>query len=207
MSENVVLENQQEQDNLYFSEYVEGISQLHRGSTVRGAVIRYDNEYVYVDVHDKSEGRIPVHEFNSDPDFDLANAAANHTEVDVFVRSIKNTDQGKEIILSKAQTDFGKFKDLAEAAFNEKLPVTVKVVNVVKDGIKFKKGTILDDAYINSLKTVKEREAAHSLNRRTEFKVLRTNYVPAAGGNTAAPIIELIDDTTPPATQPEKKTE
>lgn len=135
MSENVVLGNQQEQDNLYFSEYVESISQLHRGATVRGAVIRYDNEYVYVDVHDKSEGRIPVHEFSVDPDFDLANAAANHTEVDVYVRSIRNTEQGKEIILSKAKVDFGKYKDLAETAFNEKMPVTVKVVNVVKDGV------------------------------------------------------------------------
>ncbi len=135
MSENVVAENQQEQDNLYFSEYVESISQLHRGSTVRGTIIRYDNDYVYVDVHDKSEGRIPVHEFSGDPDFDLAAAAANHAEVDVYVRSIRNTDQGKEIILSKAKVDFGKYKDLAETAFNEKQPVTVKVVNVVKDGV------------------------------------------------------------------------
>ena len=135
MSEDVVLGNQQEQDNLYFSEYVESISQLHRGSTVRGSIIRYDNEYVYVDVHDKSEGRIPVHEFSVDPDFDLATAAANHTEVDVYVRSIRNTEQGKEIILSKAKVDFGKYKDLAETAFNEKVPVMVKVVNVVKDGV------------------------------------------------------------------------
>ncbi len=135
MSEDVVLGNQQEQDNLYFSEYVESISQLHRGSTVRGSIIRYDNEFVYVDVHDKSEGRIPVHEFSVDPDFDLATAAANHTEVDVYVRSIRNTEQGKEIILSKAKVDFGKYKDLAESAFNDKLPVMVKVVNVVKDGV------------------------------------------------------------------------
>lgn len=135
MSENVGLGNQQEQDNLYFSEYVENISQLHRGATVRGSIIRFDHEFVYVDVHDKSEGRIPVHEFNTDPDFDLATATANHTEVDVYVRSIRNTEQGKEIILSKAKVDFGKFKDIAEAAFNEKKPVTVKVINVVKDGV------------------------------------------------------------------------
>lgn len=147
MSENVVSENQQEQDKLYFSEYVESISQLHRGATVKGTVIRYDNEYVYVDVHDKSEGRIPVHEFSVDPDFDLASAAANHAEVDVFIRSIRNTEQGKEIILSKAKVDFGKFKDLAETAFKEKTPVNVKVVNVVKDGVIANYGGV--DIYIH----------------------------------------------------------
>lgn len=135
MSENVGLGSQQEQDNLYFSEYVESISQLHRGSTVKGAVIRYDNEYVYVDVHDKSEGRIPIHEFKSDPEFDLAAAVKDHTEVDVFVRSIRNTEQGKEIILSKAKLEFSKNRELVEAAFRDKQPVTVKIINTVKDGV------------------------------------------------------------------------
>ncbi|MHB1483138.1 MAG: bifunctional 4-hydroxy-3-methylbut-2-enyl diphosphate reductase/30S ribosomal protein S1 [Saccharofermentanales bacterium] len=135
MNEDVVSNNQQEQDNLYFSEYVENISQLHRGSTVRGTIIRSDNEFVYVDVHDKSEGRIPVREFTSDPDFDLAKAVAEHDEVDVYVRSIRNTELGKEIILSKAKNEFSKFKDVAENAFKDKEPVTVTVVNVVKDGV------------------------------------------------------------------------
>lgn len=43
---------------------------------------------------------------------------------------------------------------------------------------KFPKGITLTDSYINSLKTKGEREAAHQLNRRTEFKILRTDYIP-----------------------------
>jgi peptidoglycan-associated lipoprotein len=41
----------------------------------------------------------------------------------------------------------------------------------------FKEGVVLDDAFINSLKSNKQKEEAHQLNRRTEFKVIRTNYV------------------------------
>ncbi len=43
----------------------------------------------------------------------------------------------------------------------------------------FPKGVTLTEAYINSLKTVGEKEAAHQLNRRSEFRVVRTDYVPA----------------------------
>jgi peptidoglycan-associated lipoprotein len=41
----------------------------------------------------------------------------------------------------------------------------------------FNKGVTLTDDYINSLKTYEEKEAAHQLNRRTEFKVIAQNYV------------------------------
>ena len=37
-------------------------------------------------------------------------------------------------------------------------------------------GTKLTDSYINSLKDEDQQEMAHFLNRRTEFKVLRTDY-------------------------------
>lgn len=46
-----------------------------------------------------------------------------------------------------------------------------------KDLGVLKKGDVLNDANIGKLKTPSEKEQAHQLNRRTEFKVLRTNYV------------------------------
>lgn len=45
----------------------------------------------------------------------------------------------------------------------------------------FKKGDVITDQYINGLSSKMEQEAAHQLNRRTEFKVLRDNYVPVGG--------------------------
>jgi peptidoglycan-associated lipoprotein len=54
-------------------------------------------------------------------------------------------------------------------------------------GITFKAGTKLNEAYINSLRTTKEKEAAHQLNRRTEFRVVRDDFVPKATNDTIVP--------------------
>jgi peptidoglycan-associated lipoprotein len=40
-------------------------------------------------------------------------------------------------------------------------------------------GTVLSEQYINSLPNDELREIAHQINRRTEFKVVRTDYEPA----------------------------
>lgn len=147
MSENDGMQTQQDQNDFSFSDFIDNIPQLKRGATVKGVVVRYDNDNVYVDVRDKSEGRIPRHEFDGDPDFDLDEAIANHTEIDVYVRNIRNSDMGKEIILSKARVDFGKYKALIEEAFAEKTPIQVKVVNIVKDGVIATYGGV--DIYIH----------------------------------------------------------
>ncbi len=146
MSDNEGIMSQQEAD-ISFSEMIDSIPQLHRGATVKGTIVRYDSDNVYVDVRDKSEGRIPRHEFDNDPDFDLDQAIADHTEIDVYVRSIRNSELGKEILLSKARVDFGKYKTLIEEAFAEKTPISVKVVNVVKDGVIASYGGI--DIYVH----------------------------------------------------------
>ena len=41
-----------------------------------------------------------------------------------------------------------------------------------------KVGTQLTEQFVNSLPTDEEKEIAHQINRRTEFKVLRTDYEP-----------------------------
>ena len=45
-------------------------------------------------------------------------------------------------------------------------------------GIRFPAGTVLTEEYIKSLRSKKQQEAAHQLNRRTEFRILRVDYVP-----------------------------
>ena len=45
------------------------------------------------------------------------------------------------------------------------------------------------------MKTTKEKEAAHALNRRTEFKVISKNYVPSKNTNIEAPKVELMNNS------------
>ena len=136
---------QEETKDINFADFIEGIPQLKRGAIVKGTIVRYDDDFVYVDVRDKSEGKVPRSEFL--PDFDFDEAIANHEQVEVYVRNIKNSDMGKEITLSKAKVDFSRHKEIIQKAFEEKTPITVKVTNVVKDGVIANFGNV--DLYIH----------------------------------------------------------
>ncbi len=158
MSENEV-NTIQESNDINFGDYIESIPQLRKNATVKGEITTCDGDFVYVDVHDKSEGKIPRSEF--EPDFDFDAAVAERREIEVFVRSIRNTDQGKEIILSKSHVDFSKNKAEIEEACNNKTPVTVKITSVVKDGVIASYGEV--DIYIHrtqlELNTVNDLES------------------------------------------------
>ncbi|MBQ0012220.1 MAG: bifunctional 4-hydroxy-3-methylbut-2-enyl diphosphate reductase/30S ribosomal protein S1 [Clostridiales bacterium] len=149
----------QESNDINFGDYIESIPQLRKNATVKGEITTCDGDFVYVDVHDKSEGKIPRSEF--EPDFDFDAAVAERREIEVFVRSIRNTDQGKEIILSKSHVDFSKNKAEIEEACNNKTPVTVKITSVVKDGVIASYGEV--DIYIHrtqlELNTVNDLES------------------------------------------------
>ena len=66
---------------------------------------------------------------------------------------------------------------LVAKGYGERAPLPLDK-DIIRDGFLFTEGTILDEAYIESLLSNNEKEAAHQLNRRTEFRVLRKDYVP-----------------------------
>lgn len=66
--------------------------------------------------------------------------------------------------------------------YGERNPRTL-AKDVTRDGYTFPKGTKLTEEYINTFKSdTKKFEVAHQLNRRTEFKILRSDYVPKSEG-------------------------
>ena len=66
---------------------------------------------------------------------------------------------------------------LVAKGYGERVPRVLQK-DIVKDGFLFKKGTSLDGPFISSLPGKAEKEAAFALNRRTEFRVLRKDFVP-----------------------------
>ncbi|MCX6243314.1 MAG: OmpA family protein [Bacteroidetes bacterium] len=67
--------------------------------------------------------------------------------------------------------------------------------DITKDGFLFKTGTVLTDSLINSLSGTPEKEAAHALNRRTEFSIVRNDYIPKSQITKAvAPKIEVVEN-------------
>ncbi len=83
---------------------------------------------------------------------------------------------------------------LVAKGYGEKEP------RVLRDETKdFKAGDVMTDAFINGLKSKDKKEAAHQLNRRTEFKVLRNNYIKGEGTGSITPGGTGADNTTKPA--------
>ncbi|MBE0661209.1 MAG: OmpA family protein [Bacteroidales bacterium] len=64
--------------------------------------------------------------------------------------------------------------------------------DITLDGFTFTAGTLLDDPYIESLPTTAHREAAHQLNRRTEFRVLSRDYVPRTTPRKPGEVIQVV---------------
>jgi peptidoglycan-associated lipoprotein len=66
---------------------------------------------------------------------------------------------------------------LSAKGYGESMPK--EIIKRINEQYPFlREGTTLTEAYINSLPTVEQQEIAHQLNRRTEFRVLRTDYRP-----------------------------
>ena len=166
----------EENADVNFEDYVDSIPELQPKSIVRGRIVRYDDEFVYVDVKDKSEGKVPIRELEKSPDYDLDEAVKNHQEVDVYIRSIRSSDTGKEIMLSTGYVETMKHKEYIQQAFEDKVPIPVKVVNVVRDGVIASYRSI--DIYIH--RTQLELTMVDDLEpyRDQEFDVLITQFDP-----------------------------
>ncbi|MGM0648380.1 MAG: OmpA family protein [Bacteroidota bacterium] len=67
---------------------------------------------------------------------------------------------------------------LVPKGYGERMPRELRK-DITIDGYTFSEGTTLSEEYIKSLRSTRQREAAHQLNRRTTFKILRTDYVPS----------------------------
>lgn len=64
---------------------------------------------------------------------------------------------------------------LMAKGYGESSPIIVDAL-ILEQNPFLKTGTSLTEVYINTLQTEEQKEIAHQINRRTEFKVLRTDY-------------------------------
>ena len=66
---------------------------------------------------------------------------------------------------------------LSAKGYGESSPKVVDP-DIVSQWPFLKNGTTLSESFINTLATEEQKEIAHQINRRTEFRVLRTDYEP-----------------------------
>ena len=81
---------------------------------------------------------------------------------------------------------------LAAKGYGERVPRTL-TKDISREGYTFTAGTTLTDSLINLLPTTQIKEAAHQLNRRTEFSILRNDFIPKTKVDKQTPVkIEVV---------------
>lgn len=105
-------------------EYLKSFQTLEEGQLVDGVVIQVTQDQVFIDVGYKSEGKIPVSEFNELP-------AVGDT---VSVVLEKKENRNGEVIVSKQKADVKVFWKNLRQAFQDKAAVEGTIEKVIKGG-------------------------------------------------------------------------
>lgn len=117
---------QEGKDPLFMQEMLTGIGDVEEGSLVDGVVVQVSGDYVFLDVKCKSEGKIPVSEFDVLP---------NVGDIVPVVLKTKENRWG-EVVISKQEADVAKFwRDLRDAKKNH-TAIHGKIAKVVKGGFE-----------------------------------------------------------------------
>ena len=106
--------------------YLKSLDEIEDGQLVTGTVVQVNNEYVFVDVGYKSEGRISLDEFSTSP--------AVGDEVKVMI--VNKEGKGGQIVISKKRADIKERTEVLKEAADNRTPVMGKFVKVIKGGFE-----------------------------------------------------------------------
>jgi len=125
--------NKQEKEMSFEEAFENSMVTLRSGEIVKGKIIGYNNSEVYVDLGYKSDGIIPISEYTDDPDFKPELNVNIGDEIEVYI--VRVNDGDGNVMLSKKKVDAKKSIELIEQAYENKTPVTGKVIEVTNGGV------------------------------------------------------------------------
>ena len=125
--------NKQENELSFKEAFESSMVTLQSGEVVKGRIIGFNNAEIYVDLGYKSDGIINVGEYTDDPDFKPETSLKPGEEIEVFV--IRVNDGEGNVMLSKKKVDAMKSYGFVEEAYENKTPVTAKVVEITNGGL------------------------------------------------------------------------
>ena len=105
-------------------EYLKSLDGIEDGQLVTGTVVQVNNEYVFVDVGYKSEGRVPAEEFDEAP--------AIGDSVEVLI--VSKEGKGGQLVISKKKADLQARGHELKVAAENKEPVEGKFSKIIKGG-------------------------------------------------------------------------
>ena len=111
----------------------ESFIDIKSNEVVKGKIIGYNNNDVFVDLGYKADGIIPMDEFIDDPDFDPEKDLKQGTEIEALI--VKMNDGEGNVALSKRKMDSIRGFEDVEEAFKSGNPIDAIAKEVVKGGI------------------------------------------------------------------------
>lgn len=134
MSEMDEVKNTMEGEELTFEQMLnESFVTLHTGDIVKGTVISTAGEEVSVNLGYKSDGIISRDEFSNDKSVIPSKTVQPGDEIEVFV--VRVNDGEGNVQLSRKKVESQKGLEEIEKAYEEKIPVTGKIIKSVKGGL------------------------------------------------------------------------
>ena len=122
-----VQEYSDEEYQRYVDLYNQTLTDISEGQIVMGRILAITNKEVLVDIGFKSEGTIPLEEFEDPGNIKIGD------KVEVFLDSIEDTDG--QLILSRKKASFMRLWDKVVDIFNEGGTIEGKCVRRIKGGI------------------------------------------------------------------------
>jgi (E)-4-hydroxy-3-methyl-but-2-enyl pyrophosphate reductase len=107
-------------------------TEIKPNEVVKGRIIGYNNNDVFVDLGYKADGLIPMEEFLDDPDFDPERDLEPGTEIETLV--VRVNDGEGNVALSKKKVDLIRGYEKVEEAFKNSEPLEVLIKDIVKGG-------------------------------------------------------------------------
>lgn len=143
-------------------QYLKSLAGIEDGQIVTGTVVQLNNEYVFVDVGYKSEGKIPVDEFIELPKLgDKVNVAIVNKE-----------GKGGQIIVSKKKADAKERAEALREAAENKTPVLGKFSKVIKGGYEVDLGADFKGFCPLSKADVVRVDDPESLINKTDYFII-----------------------------------
>jgi small subunit ribosomal protein S1 len=125
--------NEETQQEISQEESMANVAVLKKGDTVKGKIIKVDEDQAFVDIGYKYDGVIPIRELSAVPVGSAAETVEVGQEVELKVLSIN--DSKEKLELSKRVIDSEKAWEELQTAMESKTIIEAKVADVVKGGL------------------------------------------------------------------------
>jgi small subunit ribosomal protein S1 len=125
--------NKQDNEMSFKEAFEESLVTLRSGEIVKGKIIGFNNNEVFIDMGYKSDGIIPMDEFDDSPEFNPETDLKSGEEIDVFI--VRVNDGEGNVLLSKKKVDSMKGWNEIEEAYKNNTPVKVKITETTKGGL------------------------------------------------------------------------